>query len=51
MNRFSRQDKPKKILPNEIIFGCTGTIGEKFPTEKIKSSLTNLINKIRSNTH
>jgi|TARA_B110000483_G_C18131311_1_gene517743 glutamate N-acetyltransferase/amino-acid N-acetyltransferase len=41
------EDKPKKILPNEIIFGCTGTIGEKFPTEKIKSSLTNLINKIR----
>ena len=41
------EDNPKKILPNEIIFGCTGTIGEKFPTEKIKSSLTNLINKIR----
>ena len=30
------ESNPKKILSNEIIFGCTGTIGEKYPTEKIK---------------
>ena len=41
------EEFPKKILPNEILFGCTGTIGEKYPTEKIKKSLINLVSKIR----
>ena len=41
------EDYPKKILPGEILFGCTGTIGEKFPTEKIKDNITNLVSKIR----
>ena len=41
------EDHPKNILSNEILFGCTGTIGEKFPTEKIKSSIPNLIEKIK----
>ena len=25
------EDNPEKIIPKNIIFGCTGTIGEKFP--------------------
>ena len=25
---------PEKIKPKNIIFGCTGTIGEKFPLRK-----------------
>ena len=29
-------EKPEKIKPNEILFGCTGTIGETYPTDKIK---------------
>ena len=29
------EDIPKKILTNEIMFGCTGTIGEPFPYDKI----------------
>jgi len=41
------EDYPKNISPKEIIFGCTGTIGEKYPTEKIKASIPNLINKIK----
>jgi len=41
------EDHPKKILPNEIIFGCTGTIGEKYPTEKIKRNIPELIEKIK----
>tara|TARA_B100000787_G_scaffold116700_1_gene87151 strand:- start:1064 stop:2314 length:1251 start_codon:yes stop_codon:yes gene_type:complete len=41
------EDRPKKILANEIIFGCTGTIGEKYPTEKIKRSVPELISKIK----
>ena len=41
------EDNPKKILSNEILFGCTGTIGEKYPTEKIKNNLSKLIKKIK----
>ena len=41
------EEFPKKSLPSEIIFGCTGTIGEEYPTEKIKKNIPNLINKIR----
>ena len=41
------EDHPKKILGNEILFGCTGTIGEKFPTEKIKKNIPELIKKIK----
>jgi len=41
------EDHPKNILPNEILFGCTGTIGEKYPTKKIKNSIPNLISKIK----
>ena len=32
------EEKPEKIKIKDIIFGCTGTIGETFPTEKIKKS-------------
>jgi glutamate N-acetyltransferase/amino-acid N-acetyltransferase len=41
------EDYPKKISSNEIIFGCTGTIGEKYPTEKIKKNIPELIKKIK----
>jgi len=41
------EDQPKKILANEILFGCTGTIGEKYPTEKIKNNIPKLIKKIK----
>jgi glutamate N-acetyltransferase/amino-acid N-acetyltransferase len=40
-------NKPRKIFPNEVLFGCTGTIGEKFPTEKIKQNLINLVSKVK----
>ena len=41
------EDQPKKIKPKEIIFGCTGTIGEKFPEDKIKEKIPDLIDKIK----
>ena len=41
------EDRPKKISPKEIMFGCTGTIGEQFPYEKILHQIPNLINKIK----
>ena len=41
------EDYPKNILANEILFGCTGTIGEKYPAEKIKKNIPELIAKIK----
>ena len=41
------EDNPKIILPKEVIFGCTGTIGEEFPFKKIFDQIPNLINKIK----
>jgi glutamate N-acetyltransferase / amino-acid N-acetyltransferase len=41
------EETPRKIIPKEIMFGCTGTIGELFPYDKIVSQISNLINKIR----
>ncbi len=38
---------PKKIKPKDIIFGCTGTIGEVFPEEKITNKIPELIEKIK----
>ena len=41
------EDMPKKITSNEILFGCTGTIGDPFPVEKIKSSIKTMVDKIK----
>jgi glutamate N-acetyltransferase/amino-acid N-acetyltransferase len=41
------EDLPKKIKPKEILFGCTGTIGEIFPEEKISHKLHELVDKIK----
>ena len=40
-------EKPEKVKSKEILFGCTGTIGEVFPTNKIKNGLPELIEKIK----
>ena len=45
--QMNDEEIPKKITPKEIIFGCTGTIGETFPYDEIVSEIPNLINKIR----
>ena len=37
---------PRKISKKEILFGCTGTIGEVFPEEKIINQIDNLVSKI-----
>ena len=41
------EEIPEKVKPNQILFGCTGTIGEIFPLEKIKKSLPALIEKVK----
>tara|TARA_A100001234_G_scaffold189096_1_gene174552 strand:- start:3480 stop:4781 length:1302 start_codon:yes stop_codon:yes gene_type:complete len=41
------EEYPEKIKTKNIIFGCTGTIGEKFPIEKIKLKIPELIKNIK----
>ncbi len=41
------ENDPKIIKSKNLIFGCTGTIGEKFPEEKIKSKIPELIKNIK----
>ena len=41
------EEYPKKIKPSEVLFASTGTIGEKFPTNKIKNNIPELIKKIK----
>ena len=41
------EERPTKVKSNEIIFACTGTIGERYPLNKIMNSLPNLIDKIK----
>ena len=43
------EEYPKIIRPDSILFACIGTIGEKFPLEKIKNSLPNLVDNIKYN--
>ena len=40
-------EKSEEVKPKEILFGCTGTIGETFPTSKIKNCIPDLIEKIK----
>ena len=41
------EETPKKIKTRDIIFGCTGTIGETFPEIKIKNKIPELVSKIK----
>ena len=41
------EENPKKVKPKDIIFGCTGTIGEIFPEQKIMNKVPELVDKIK----
>ena len=41
------EEQPQKIKSKEIIFGCTGTIGEVFPEEKIKAKIPDLVKNLK----
>ncbi len=41
------ENEPKIIKTKNIIFGCTGTIGEPFPVEKIISNIQELIKNVK----
>ncbi|MDC0875766.1 bifunctional glutamate N-acetyltransferase/amino-acid acetyltransferase ArgJ [Candidatus Pelagibacter sp.] len=45
--QINDQEIPKKITSKSIMFGCTGTIGETFPYEKIAIQIPNLVSKIK----
>ena len=46
--KMSEDDEIKNsVKPNEILFGSTGTIGEVFPTEKIKQAIPELLKNIK----
>ncbi len=49
LSKKQKEDEghPKKIKSKEIIFGCTGTIGETYPEEKIKNKISDLVDKIK----
>ncbi len=49
LNEKQKQDEdyPSKIKPKNILFGCTGTIGEIYPVDKIISNIPELINNIK----
>ena len=38
---------PKKIKSKDVIFGCTGTIGEPFPEEKIINKIPDLLKNLK----
>ena len=47
-NKMTEDEEIKNFVKsNELLFASTGTIGEKFPTEKIKDSLTELMERIK----
>ncbi len=41
------EDNPITIKPKNIIFGCTGTIGETFPKDKIILKIPDLVKNIK----
>ncbi len=41
------EDRPEKIKSKNIIFGCTGTIGEKFPETKIMNKISDLVKNVK----
>jgi len=43
------EDKPTEIKSSQILFACTGTIGEKFPENKILNNTKNLVENIKYN--
>ena len=47
-NKMTEDEEIKNFVKsNELLFASTGTIGEKFPTEKIKDSFPELMERIK----
>ena len=49
LKKFENENKYEKTKIKDILFASTGVIGEKFPVEKIKANINNLISNLRIN--
>ncbi len=45
--QISDEEIPHKIKPKQILFACTGTIGERYPEDKILNNTKNLVDRIK----
>ena len=43
----SDEEQPVRIKPNELLFACTGTIGEPFPQKKIIDCIPSLLKNLK----
>jgi len=49
LKKMENENKYEKTKIKDILFASTGVIGEKFPEEKIKANISNLVSSIRVN--
>jgi len=49
LKNFENENKYAKTKMKDILFASTGVIGEKFPEEKIKKNIQNLVSNLRIN--
>ena len=49
LKKFENENEYEKTKMKDILFASTGVIGEKFPVEKIKKNIPNLVSNIRIN--
>ena len=47
LRKYENENKYEKIKAKEVLFASTGVIGEKFPVEKIKASIPNLVSQLK----
>ena len=46
LKKFESENEYEKIKTKDILFASTGVIGEKFPVEKIKKNIPNLVSNL-----
>ena len=49
LKKFENENNYEKTKKKDILFASTGVIGEKFPVEKIKANIPNLVSNLRIN--
>ena len=49
LKKYEQENEYDKTKIKDILFASTGVIGEKFPVEKIKSNIFNLISNLKIN--
>ena len=49
LRKLENENKYEKTKIKDILFASTGVIGDKFPAEKIKANIPNLVSNLRIN--